>query len=129
MMTPIDWAKRPLERYSDFSGRSSRPEYWWYVLAYCIAYLVVSVIESIVGLNGMIGPYGPVTVLLSLACLVPGVAVTIRRLHDTDRSGWWALLGIVPLANLVLLYFLVLPGTDNVNQFGSPPPDLAALQS
>lgn len=121
-MTPIEWAKRPLENFADFSGRASRPEYWWFVLAYMVVYIGVQIVESVIGINHLIGGvYGPVTLLLSLVMCVPGVAVTVRRLHDTDRSGWWALAGLIPLVNFVVLYFLVLPGTEGVNQFGSPP--------
>jgi uncharacterized membrane protein YhaH (DUF805 family) len=96
-MTPIDWAKRPLQKYADFSGRAPRAEYWWYVLAIIIAFVVVKIIESIVGINGMVlGVYGPLTILLWLATIVPSIAVSIRRLHDTNRSGWWILLPVVP---------------------------------
>jgi len=96
-MSPIDWAKRPLQKYADFSGRASRPEYWWFVLALFVAYIVVSIVESILGINHMVmGVYGPLAVLLWLGTLVPQIAVSIRRLHDTDRSGWWLLLPVVP---------------------------------
>lgn len=96
-MSPVDWAKRPIEKYADFTGRAPRAEYWWFVLAVMIAYVVVSIIESILGINRMIaGVYGPLTVLLWLATLVPSIAVAVRRLHDTNRVGWWILLPIVP---------------------------------
>jgi uncharacterized membrane protein YhaH (DUF805 family) len=98
-MTPIDWAKRPVEKYADFSGRAPRAEYWWFVLALIVGYIVLSIIESILGINHMVaGVYGPLTVLLWLATLVPTIAVGVRRLHDTNRSGWWLLLPIVPYA-------------------------------
>jgi len=95
-MTPIDWAKRPITKYTDFSGRASRPEYWWYTLAVVIAAIVVSIVENIVGLDQMVGPYGPLSLILMLGLLLPGLAVTVRRLHDTNRSGWWLLIVIVP---------------------------------
>jgi len=96
-MTPIDWAKRPLHKYADFNGRAPRSEYWWFVLAVVVAYIVLSIVESIAGINRMVlGVYGPLTVLLWIATLVPQIAVAVRRLHDTDRSGWWILLPIVP---------------------------------
>lgn len=96
-MSPIDWAKRPLQKYADFSGRASRPEYWWFVLALIVAYVVLTIVESILGINHMIGGvYGPLVVLLWLATLVPQISVGVRRLHDTNRSGWWLLLPIVP---------------------------------
>ena len=98
-MTPIDWAKRPLQKYADFSGRAPRPEYWWFVLAMTVLFIVASIIESIIGLNGMIlGVYGPLTVLVWVATLLPSLSVAVRRLHDTDRSGWWILLPMVPYA-------------------------------
>ena len=92
-MTPVDWAKRPLQKYADFTGRASRAEYWWYVLGIIIAAIVLSIIESILGLGKIVlGVYGPLTALLWLATIVPGIAVGVRRLHDTNRSGWWMLL-------------------------------------
>ena len=96
-MTPIDWAKRPLQKYADFSGRAPRPEYWWFVLAMIVLFIVARIIESILGLNGMIlGAYGPLTLLVWLGTLLPSLAAAVRRLHDTDRSGWWILLPMVP---------------------------------
>ena len=151
-LSPIDWARRPLQRYADFSGRAPRAEYWWYVLGTMIAYLVVMIVESIVGLDGTVGPYGPLSLILMLGLLVPGLAVTVRRLHDTNRSGWWILIAVIPyfilgvLAGgamasgsmgamatagllglvamagaIVLLVFMVLPGTKGDNRFGADP--------
>lgn len=153
-LTPVDWAKRPIQKYADFSGRASRAEYWWFVLALIIAYIVISIVESIVGINHMIfSVYGPLSALLWLATIVPSIAVAVRRLHDTDRSGWWVLLPIVPyglaiaiagpaivaggmgaglgiaalfmlvglLCGLLLLVFMVLPGTPGENRYGPNP--------
>ena len=157
-MTPVDWAKRPLEKYADFTGRASRPEYWWYVLALCIGYLVLHIVESIVGLDHMFLTYGPLTLLLMLGTLVPSIAAGVRRLHDTNRSGWWLLIALVPyglvaivglmaaaggglfalmammgligfvaLAGaVVLLVFMVLPGTPGDNRYGPNPSGVGA---
>lgn len=97
-MTPVDWAKVPiLEKYADFSGRASRPEFWWYVLGLVVAFVIVAIVESILGIHRMIvGMYGPLTTLLWLATIVPSIAVGVRRLHDTNRVGWWVLLPLVP---------------------------------
>ena len=128
-MTPSDWAKRPFENYADFSGRASRPEYWWFILAYFVTLMAVSIVEGKVGLSGMIfGAYGPITLLLALGVFIPCLAVGVRRLHDTDRSGWWMLISVVPIVGLALIYFLALPGTGGVNQYGSPPDTQPALQ-
>ena len=121
-MTPLDWAKRPLFKYSDFSGRASRPDYWWFILANIIAFAVARVIDSALGLNGLLlGVYGPLTAILGLGLLCPSLAVAARRLHDTGRSAWWMLLVVVPVAGLVVIYFLALEGTFGPNEFGSPP--------
>jgi uncharacterized membrane protein YhaH (DUF805 family) len=96
-MSPIDWAKRPLQKYADFSGRASRPEYWWFVLALIVVYVVVSIVESILGINRMVGGvYGPLMILLWIGTIVPQISVGVRRLHDTNRSGWWLLLPLIP---------------------------------
>jgi uncharacterized membrane protein YhaH (DUF805 family) len=97
-MTPVDWAKRPiLEKYADFSGRASRAEYWWYFLALMVAFIVARIVDSILGLGHMVFyAYGPLAGLLWLATIVPSIAVGVRRLHDTGRTGWWVLLPIVP---------------------------------
>ena len=94
-MSPIDWATRPLKKYADFTGRAPRAEYWWFYLGMIVAYLVAMIIDSLVGVS-LFGPYGVVTCLLGLALIVPGLAVTARRLHDTNRSAWWMLLVLVP---------------------------------
>jgi uncharacterized membrane protein YhaH (DUF805 family) len=96
-MSPIDWAIRPLQKYADFSGRASRPEYWWFVLGLIVAYIVISIVESIMGINHMVGGvYGPLMILLWLGTIVPQISVGVRRLHDTNRSGWWLLLPLIP---------------------------------
>ena len=95
-LTPIDWAKRPLQKYADFSDRAPRVEYWWFTLALVVAYIVISIVENIVGIDHTVGPYGFLSILLMLGTLVPSIAVGVRRLHDTNRSGWWLLIAIVP---------------------------------
>ena len=94
-LSPIDWAKRPIEKYADFTGRAPRAEFWWYFLAVIIASIVARIIDNILGMS-LMGPYGPLSLILMLGLLVPNIAVGVRRLHDTDRSGWWILLPVVP---------------------------------
>lgn len=97
-MTPVDWAKRPiLEKYADFTGRAPRAEFWWYVLALVVAGIIVAIVESILNLSHMIFyVFGPLSLLFRLATIVPTLAVSARRLHDTNRSGWWVLLPLIP---------------------------------
>lgn len=119
----MEWMLLPLKRFADFQGRSRRKEYWMYTLGIVIVAIVLSVIEGILGLSGMVGGvYGPLTTLLLLVTLVPSLAVGIRRLHDTDKSGWFMLLGLIPIVGgIVLLVFYCSEGTRGPNRFGPDP--------
>jgi uncharacterized membrane protein YhaH (DUF805 family) len=91
-------------------GRSARPEFWWWsLLAFAINVALADQDATIAS-------------LLSLVIAIPTIAVGVRRLHDTDRSGWFYLLIVIPFVNLVLLYFLIKAGTPGSNRFGPPPP-------
>jgi uncharacterized membrane protein YhaH (DUF805 family) len=114
----------PLRRYAEFSGRSRRKEYWMFFLLLMIAFVVVGIVEGALGMAGTVGPYGPLSILLILAVFIPSLAVGVRRLHDTGRSGWWLLIGLVPLlGGIVLLIFYVLEGTRGPNEYGPDPKD------
>lgn len=103
------------ERYADFQGRAARPEYWWFVLFNLLVNIAIGIIAGILGET--VGSI--LSLLVMLALIIPGIAVTVRRLHDTDRSGWWILIALVPLVGaIVLLVFMVLRGTPGENRFG-----------
>lgn len=97
-MSPIDWATLPLKKYADFSGRAPRAEYWWYVLFLIIVMVIAMIIEGIVGLKPYFANYGLLTMLVMLGTFIPSLAAQVRRLHDTDRSGWWVAAMWVPYA-------------------------------
>ena len=121
-MSPIDYALTPLRKYADFSGRARRAEYWWFYLLVIIGYVVATIVDSLLGLDQTVGPYGTTTLVLLLAMLLPSIAAGVRRLHDTDRSGWWMLIALIPLVGaIVLLVFFVLEGTQGENRFGPDP--------
>jgi uncharacterized membrane protein YhaH (DUF805 family) len=102
----VDAIRICLTKYIDFNGRAGRPEFWWFMLAGFILSL----------LTGWINYVGP---LVSLALLLPNIAVGVRRLHDTDRSGWWYLIAFVPLIGIiVLIVFWAQGGTEGRNRFG-----------
>jgi uncharacterized membrane protein YhaH (DUF805 family) len=88
-LSPIDWALRPLRRYADFSGRAPRPEYWWFWLATMLLNIVLQILTRISAVFGLFG-------IVYLALIIPMIAVGVRRLHDTNRSGWWILAPAVP---------------------------------
>lgn len=119
----MDYMTLPLKRYAEFEGRSRRMEYWMYFLGVLIAAVVLSIVEGILGMSGMVlGVYGPLTTLLLLATFIPSLAVMVRRFHDQDRSGWFALLVLIPfVGGLIVLVFMLLEGTHGPNRFGPDP--------
>lgn len=101
-------------KYVTFSGRANRPEFWWFTLFVWLSALAASVIDSAV-----LGNYGVLSLIVSLGLLLPGLAVTVRRLHDTDRSGWWYFLCFIPLIGIIILIIWFCGrGTPGRNRFG-----------
>lgn len=118
----MEWMLMPLQRYADFSGRSRRKEYWMFLLGVVIVAIVLGLIEGATGLAGMVGPYGPLSALLLLGIIVPSIAVQVRRFHDQDKSGWFVLIGFIPLiGGIIVLVFMCLEGTKGPNQYGDDP--------
>lgn len=108
-------------KYVNFEGRAARPEYWWWVLFVIVVGVILQIVGTLV-LGSENGVGGVLSGLFYLATFLPGLAVAVRRLHDTDRSGWWLLLAFIPLiGSLVLLYFMVQSGTPGPNRFGTAP--------
>ena len=118
----MEWATLPLKKYAQFTGRSRRKEYWLYaLLVFAISY-AIGMVEGVLGLNSMFFLYGPFSLLFGLAIFLPSIAVGVRRLHDTGRSGWFILLGLIPiLGALALIYFFVLEGEKGTNRYGPDP--------
>ncbi|MCW5662220.1 MAG: DUF805 domain-containing protein [Piscinibacter sp.] len=112
----MNWFMAVLKKYAVFSGRARRKEYWMFVLFYILIYVALMIVEGLVGSPGILA------LVFALGILVPSIAVAARRLHDTDRSGWWLLIGFVPLVGgIVLLVFMCLDGTSGPNRFGADP--------
>jgi uncharacterized membrane protein YhaH (DUF805 family) len=110
------------KKYATFAGRARRSEYWYFVLFYILAAVALSIIDVVVGTYNEESGLGLLSGLFMLATIVPSLAVTARRLHDTDRSGWWLLLYFIPvLGALVLLVFMVLDSQPGTNRFGPNP--------
>lgn len=86
-MSPLDWAFLPLQRYFVFYGRSPRAEYWWFCLFQMILSILTTVIDILLGLGGPDAPLST-NLILAIALFFPGLAVTVRRLHDINRNGW-----------------------------------------
>ncbi|MER5027985.1 DUF805 domain-containing protein [Pantoea anthophila] len=107
------WYLGVLKKYAVFTGRARRKEYWMFTLFNILIAFLLGILETIIGAGDILSN------LYSLAVLIPGIAVGVRRLHDTDRSGWWLLL---PIVNIV---FLALEGQSGTNRFGSNPKEAA----
>ncbi len=113
-----------LANYATFSGRARRAEYWWFTFANVIMGLIFASLEAMSGEE-----YG-IPNLYFLAALLPAIAVTTRRLHDTGRSGWWQLLGLIPLiGGLVLVVWLCQKGQPEANDWGENPLNADASDS
>lgn len=105
----MDAVKTCFAKYADFTGRASRSEYWWFVLFEVIVLIVAQFIHQYV------------YAIAALGFLLPALAAGARRLHDIGKSGWFLLLGLIPLVNFYLLFLLVQPSQSESNQFGAPP--------
>lgn len=107
-----------VKQYANFNGRARRQEFWMYYLFYIIFYIGVAIIDSVLGL-------GFLTLIYMLALFVPTISVAARRLHDTGRTGWWQLIGIIPLIGvIVLIIFWVQDSHPGENQYGPNPKGL-----
>ena len=108
------WKLVVLERYAKFNGRAGRAEYWWFFLATFIIGLVINVLTTISS------AFYILSFIYFIAVLVPSVAVAVRRLHDTNKSGWFMLLALIPIVGfIILIVFLATPGTPGPNNHGS----------
>lgn len=121
--------RRVLSKYATFSGRASRPEFWWWMLAAFVVIALAGVLDRAVmapllGFSAADENAGqPLTTILSLVLLLPNISVAVRRLHDGNRTGWWLLIALVPiLGALVLVYFYIQPSDTGRNGFGDPDP-------
>ena len=130
----MEWMLMPYRRYAEFSGRSRRKEYWMFYLLIVIFLTVLSVIMSMGAptvdpLTGQVSGGGMMTtvgggllLLFGVGTIIPSLAVSIRRMHDQDKSGWFLLLALIPLlGGLVVLVFMCLEGTKGPNRFGPDP--------
>jgi uncharacterized membrane protein YhaH (DUF805 family) len=110
----VDAIKFGFNNYATFSGRASRSEYWYWTLFTIIASVVAEIIDSVLGL-GLVG------FIVSLALLLPSIAVAVRRLHDIDRTGWWLLIAFTGVGIILLIVWDCIQGTTGPNRFGPDP--------
>jgi len=117
----MHWYTDVLKKYAVFDGRAGRPEFWWFELFNAIVAAIIFFVGLALGARYLVDLYW-------LAVLLPSLGVAIRRLHDTDRTGWWILMIFIPLVgSIVLIVFYILEGTHGPNRFGADPRDPDAV--
>jgi len=125
----MQWYLKVLKQYADFNGRARRTEFWMFTLFSVIASIVLALVDTLIGTATFVGSgsafvYSPGLLggLYALAVLIPSLAVTVRRLHDQDKSGWFILLGLIPfVGGIIVLVFMCLEGTQGPNRYGPDP--------
>lgn len=112
----MNWYLRAIQHYADFKGRASRQEYWMFMIINAVIFAVLTFIGA------YIGHKLEVQAVYGLFILIPGIALSVRRLHDTNRSGWFLLLGLLPIiGQLIVLFFKIQKGNEMPNRFGVTP--------
>jgi len=130
----MEWMILPYRRYFDFSGRSTRREYWLFYLFYMLVLAAVFVMTFSITFSTtdrhansgpalVLGVFGVLVAVFVLGTLIPALALMVRRLHDQDRSGLFVLISFIPFGGLVLLIMMLLAGTRGPNRYGPDPRD------
>ncbi len=123
----MDWYLKAVRGFLDFKGRAQRKEYWFYILFYVLFAIVVSIADNLLGLANPETGAGPLYMIYALAFLLPTIAVAVRRLHDTGRTGWWLLIAFLPVIGaIVLLVFYCLDSQPGDNKYGPNPKGVTA---
>ncbi len=127
-MAPVTAFRMGISKYTTFSGRASRSEFWYWVLAVVLLAIIVALIDAMIIVPALgLDPYDPsssqpLSALLGIVLFLPGLAMVVRRLHDIGKSGWWVLISLIPLLGiLVLIYFYIQP-SEGPNDYGPPEP-------
>jgi uncharacterized membrane protein YhaH (DUF805 family) len=114
----VDAVRSALSKYATFSGRARRSEYWWFVLFNIVVSIVARLIDSAVSSQSV----GFVSIIVGLALFLPGLAVSVRRLHDIGKSGWWILFGLIPIIGVIMLIvWYAKEGEASDNAYGPSP--------
>jgi uncharacterized membrane protein YhaH (DUF805 family) len=109
-------------KYAVSEGRARRSEYWYFTLVNFIISFVLNVVDVVIGVHSSAAGLGILGGLYALAIFIPSLAVAVRRLHDTGRSGWWIFIGLIPVIGvIVLLIFMVTDSNSQVNAYGPSP--------
>ncbi|MCX6333747.1 MAG: DUF805 domain-containing protein [Bacteroidia bacterium] len=118
----MKWYLKVLKQYADFEGRARRTEYWMFALFNILFLIVAIALDNVIGTTFGELPYGFFYLIYALAILIPGLAVGVRRLHDTGRSGWWMFISLIPfVGGIWLLVLMLLDSEPETNEYGPNP--------
>ena len=118
----MNWYLQALKKYAVFSGRARRKEYWYFTLINLLIIFALVIVDLIAGTFNQQYNLGLFTTIYYLAIIIPSFAVLVRRLHDGGRSGWWILLGLIPLIGPIVLFIFCMFDSDHgKNQYGTRP--------
>jgi uncharacterized membrane protein YhaH (DUF805 family) len=118
----MNWYIKVVKQYTDFYGRARRKEYWMFTLFNCIFFIVAMVLDNVLGLTIGNLPYGALYFLYAIFIFIPGLAVTVRRLHDIGKSGWILLISLLPIVGAIWLLVLLLTNSQyEENEYGESP--------
>ncbi|MFZ4590668.1 MAG: DUF805 domain-containing protein [Ignavibacteria bacterium] len=118
----MNWYLEVIKKYAVFNGRARRKEYWMFSLFSFIFVIIASILDNILGINMRGSTYGPIYIIYTLAVLIPGIAVSVRRLHDIGKSGWMLFVILIPIIGAIwLLVLLVTDGKPGDNIYGNNP--------
>ncbi len=106
----MEYFLKGLRNWSDFTGKATRKDYWMFVLIYILISIAVSLLESMLGISFL-------GIILSLALFIPSISYACRRLHDTGRSGWWQLLGLIPVLGWIAIIILLCMPSNPDSQY------------
>jgi uncharacterized membrane protein YhaH (DUF805 family) len=110
--------KSCFKKYATFSGRAARSEYWYFSLFTCLCYVVATVLD----ISFLKNDNQPLNLIFTLVLFLPSLAVWVRRLHDINMRGWWALISLIPIIGIIVMLILAcIKGTDGDNRFGTDP--------
>lgn len=123
----MNWYLKALKQYADFKGRSRRKEYWMFLLVNMMVAFILIVLDNLLGLASETLGYGPLYGVYLLATILPGLALSVRRLHDIGKSGWMLLIVLIPLiGGIWLIVLMAKEGEAAENKYGINPKEVVA---
>jgi len=121
----MNWYLKVLKKYAVFNGRARRKEYWYFALFNILISILLGIIDGIIIVSSGLDPntsIGFLGLIYSLAVLIPGIAVSVRRLHDTERTGWWILINLIPIIGwIIFIIFAIQDSSPGENKYGPNP--------